>query len=592
MIRNLKHLGDDEKQLMTLKEQLDLAIKNDEFVASARANAQKNIPIELSREDQRTLAEQIADEDSQRVQAQAKLSQLFKGQEVLTILGLLNKDQIVAINTLFNGIKDELKGVNTKLMLPKDFVLFLNKYMDDAVSLQGALTVGLNSIEEMKRIIPDKDTIDELQRFLQTRSRTTTQVQQVIELGKVLPTDTDYTIISRAPAIEQKALIDEGNSLYPNRILLEKALAEGNLGKIEKLLQSFTPGNRDRITDFLDRVKKVSPPPKPTRPVVRTPATKASALSRVYPSLIPRGAKVIPKPKSYNTGYNLKLPVPKDPDDAKAVREFESDMTDFNKSFLDSLKPVDKVAIVKYRSDPNVRLTPDQERRYELFATGNADAVGQILDANFRGKDRKAVEDALGKAGWAYSTPDVYEFVGSGIKLGRGRPPSDKPRAPHKMKIGDGIKVYKKPVNVEFGKFVLNTTKLDKQVLHLKGKAGGALSWFQPTPISDAFTELLNEMLDTNSVNKHLLKSLDKDEQRMFYEVCDKSGLLAHFKLTKPEDTTEKELMDKFQILLGEYKSGNNSPQLFQQLRKHIIYFTERGRIPKQKALAMLTELS
>jgi hypothetical protein len=50
--------------------------------------------------------------------------------------------------------------------------------------------------------------------------------------------------------------------------------------------------------------------------------------------------------------------------------------------------------------------------------------------------------------------------------------------------------------------------------------------------------------------------------------------------------------MNKFQILLGEHRAGNNSPLLFQQLRKHIIYFTERGRIPKQKDLAMLTELS
>jgi hypothetical protein len=160
------------------------------------------------------------------------------------------------------------------------------------------------------------------------------------------------------------------------------------------------------------------------------------------------------------------------------------------------------------------------------------------------------------------------------------------------MKIGEGIKVYKRPVNIEFGKYVLNTNKLDKQILHLKGRAGGALSWFQAVPISDAFTELLNDMISTNTVNKHLLKSLDKDEQRTFYEVCDKSGLLSHFKLEKPEDTTEKDLMNKFQILLGEYKAGSNSPLLIQQLRKHIIYFTERGRIPKQKALAMLTELS
>ena len=91
MIRNLKKLGDDEKQMMTLKEQLQLAIKNDEAISAMRANAQKNIPLELSREDQRTLSEQIADEDSQRAQAQQHLSQLFKAPEVLAVISLLIK---------------------------------------------------------------------------------------------------------------------------------------------------------------------------------------------------------------------------------------------------------------------------------------------------------------------------------------------------------------------------------------------------------------------------------------------------------------------------------------------------------------------
>ena len=564
MIRNLKKLGDDEKQMMTLKEQLQLAIKNDEAIAAARANAQKNIPIELSREDQRTLSEQIADEDSQRVQAQSNLSQLFKTPEVLTILGLLNKDQIVGVNTLWSGIKDELKGVNTKLMLPKDFVLFLNKYMDSAVSLQGALTVGLNSIEEMERIIPDAQTIDALNTFLMSRAKTGLLKDQADELGKLLPSNDDFQTIAQTPAIEQKGLIDEGSSLYPNKILLEKAIAEGNLGKIEKLLQSNTPANRDKIRDYLARLKDLehlySPPP----------------------TLIPRN----PRHKR-----SVRLPLPADMDDAQAIKDFEIAMTLANRRFLDSLKVSHRINVIKRWRDPDAPLTANQERSYEAFAINNMQAVADAL-SQYPKKAKKAVENALDASGYAAASPDTYEFVGKGIQLGRGRPPSDKPKAPHKMKIGEGIKVYKRPVNIEFGKYVLNTNKLDKQILHLKGRAGGALSWFQPVPISDAFTELLNDMITTNTVNKHLLKSLDKDEQRTFYEVCDKSGLLSHFKLEKPEDTTEKDLMNKFQILLGEYKAGGNSPLLIQQLRKHIIYFTERGRIPKQKALAMLTELS
>jgi hypothetical protein len=588
MIRNIKNYGDDEKQLITLKEQLQLAIKNDEAISAMRANAQKNIPLELSREDQRTLAEQIADEDSQRIQAQEKLSQLFKGQEVLTILGLINKDQIIGINTLWNGIKDELKGVNTKLMLPKDFILFLNKYMDDAVSLQGALTVGLNSVEDMQKIIPNKDTIDELLRFLQTRSRTTTQVLQVQELGKVLPTDADYTIISRTPAIEQKNLIDEGNSLYPNRILLEKAIAEGNLGKIEKLLQVFTPANRDKIIDFLDKIK-ATPPPKPARPVAR-PAPRPRPLVRPSPT-----GKPVPKGQAIRltqrTTGNFNLPIPKDKDDAKAVREFELDMTDLNKQFLDSLKPVDRTAIIKARADPSTPITKDQRNILGEFMLQNVRNIGRVLNKYPDGKDRDAVLEALRDFNPDVSI-DTYEFVGKGIKMGRGRPPSDKPKVPYKIKIGEGIKVERKPVNIEFGKYILNTNQLKKQVLHLKGRAGGALSWFKPTPMSDQFTELITDMIASSTVNKHLLKSLDKEEQNLFYEVCDKAGLLGAFKLTKPENTEEKDQMNKFQILLGEFKAGSNSPLLFQQLRKYIIFFTEKGRIPKQKALSMLAELS
>ena len=491
MIRNLKKLGDDEKQIMTLKEQLQLAIKNDEAISAMRANAQKNIPLELSREDQRTLAEQISDEDSQRVQAQQYLSQLFKTPEVLAILSLLNKDQIVGINTLWNGIKDELKGVNTKLMLPKDFALFLNKYMDSAVSLQGALTVGLNSIEELKQIIPDEQTINDLMDFLSSRAKTSALQQQADELGKLLPSNEDYITIAETPAIEQKDLIDEGSSLYPNKILLNKAVAEGNLGKVEKLLQSNTPANRNKIKSYLDRLKVLEDEYNP-------PA---------------RGPRVITPVKG--KARSVRLALPADKDDAEAIADFEAEISDSNKRFLDSLKPSHKAGIVKRRRDPDVALTANQERSYEAFVEHNIKQVEASLD-KYSKKERRAIEDALDASGWAVSTPDVYEFVGKGIKLGRGRPPIDKPKAPHKMKIGDGIKVYKRPVNIEFGKYVLNTNKLDKQILHLKGRAGGALSWFQPVPISDAFTELLNDMINTNTVNKHLLKSLDKDEQRTF----------------------------------------------------------------------------
>jgi len=51
MIRNLQRYGDEEKQLMLLKENLQLGIQNDQAIASARAGFQQNIPLTLAPED-------------------------------------------------------------------------------------------------------------------------------------------------------------------------------------------------------------------------------------------------------------------------------------------------------------------------------------------------------------------------------------------------------------------------------------------------------------------------------------------------------------------------------------------------------------
>jgi hypothetical protein len=178
------------------------------------------------------------------------------------------------------------------------------------------------------------------------------------------------------------------------------------------------------------------------------------------------------------------------------------------------------------------------------------------------------------------------------MKRGRGRPPSNNPKKIYKLKIGEGVKFKREPVNVEFGRYALNTNQLKKQILHIKNRQGGALPWFSPVPISDAFTELMEELVKTSAVNKLILKTLDKDEQKIFYEVADRAGILGGLGLKKPEDNEENELKQKFQILLGEWNAGNNSPLLIKQLRKHIIYFTNKGKIPKQKSLSMLMELS
>jgi len=538
MIRNLKKLGDDEKKIMALKEQLALSIKNDEAVSAARGNFQAGVPLEIPEADRKTLAEKITDEDKQRMDAQGHLLELFKTPEVLSILSMLTKDQIISLNTLWSGIKKELEKVNTKSLVPQDFITFLNRYIDSAVSLQGALNVGINSPEELKEIIPDPSTIIKLKTFLVSRPKTAYLTAIVDELAPLLPTAQDYNTIFRQPALSIKKDIDYMANAYPNKNLLEKALDEGSVTKIEKLLQGLTPAKLQDIELKIGGIRSAG-------------------------------------------GVKIKL---NSPQAQQIFLDFENAISVLNRRFYQGLTSAQQYVISKRRKDPRYPFKTQQEiDLWDDFSRYNYNMVTDVLQT-YSPVEQDVIMRTL-KPG---------QIVGKGISMGRGRPslPSEKPKAAKKIKIGEGIKVQPRPANAEFGKYIINRRQLDKQVLNLKTKSGGAISWFTPQPISDSFCELLNDMLAGNGLNKHLLKTLDPDEQKVFYQVCDKAGILQEYKMTKPVDKEEEEQMKKFQILLGEFQSGNNSPTLISQLRKYIIHFTNLGKIPKAKSLSMLMSLS
>lgn len=576
MIRNLKALGDDEKKLMILKESLQLAIKNDEAVAAARAGYQQGKPLEASVEDKKTLAEKIADEDKQMADARSNLMQLFKSPEVFAIMSRLSKDQFIAINTLWAGMKKELEKVNTKLMTPEDFLTFLNKYTESAVSLQGALNVGINSTGELKQIIPDANTMSKIKTFLRTRPKTDYLIQQIDALVPILPSSTDYDYLDMQPALTQQVFIDAMSVMYPNKNLLERALDEGSVSKIEKLLQVITPNRVNELTQISDKLASFQPARTPTPTPTPTPV-------RIPARIPPKSSRI---PLASTTKGSLST-IGLSPADAQIIRDFEAEVTFENTRFLDSLKPEDKAAIIKHKNTGSP-LTPSQQTQWIRFLGNNEQVVYDIARTSPNGG---LINKVLQSAGFYNpSIGQTARLIGQGLKLGRGRPPLGK--AKPKMKVGEGLKSEKQPTNVEFGKYAINTRQLKKQILNLKSKSGGALSWFQASPISDAFTEMLQDMISGKGLNKHILKTLDKDEQHLFYEVADRAGLADQFQLTKPKNTAEDDIKKRFDILLGEYKAGNNSPSLIADLRKHIIYFTTKGKIPKNKSLAMLLELS
>jgi hypothetical protein len=390
--------------------------------------------------------------------------------------------------------------------------------------LQGALNVLINSVDELKRVIPTRDLLQRVNAVLDEKNAPDLVKQKSRQLAMVLPTDENYASLDALPAVQKKQKIDELLGLdIPNTILLEKAVDEKSRGKIEKLLQSVTPTSLQMSRNILDSLAAVAAPPD-----LRTRAPQDTRLGKTLVSSV------------------MKL------NEKKVITAFENAISQVNESIKATMPPATLAEVVRRIRDPTSPLTPRGASQYQALIDNNLKAIRQYLNdpnlpAGERDFIRRVLRNQTGYEDPTTYTPDRYVFVGKGLKMGRGRPPSihTTPKVPYKLKIGEGIKVKREPVNVEFGKYILNTNQLKKQVLHVKNRAGGALSWFQPMPMSDAFTELINDMLQSNAVNKHLLKTLDSDEQKVFYELCDRAGLLKEFKLVRPVDNEEKELEKK-----------------------------------------------
>lgn len=136
-------------------------------------------------------------------------------------------------------------------------------------------------------------------------------------------------------------------------------------------------------------------------------------------------------------------------------------------------------------------------------------------------------------------------------------------------------------------KYYVDLKKLGNNVLCVKYSLNDA---FVPSlkvqRVSNAVRDLINDILE-NKYNTRIFQMLTDNEKRVvkrFVSAC------------KLDVEIDKNLDDEFQrnfeVLLGEYQSGNDSPQVKKELKKYIMEALQENKIPKSQAMLLLYELS
>ena len=137
------------------------------------------------------------------------------------------------------------------------------------------------------------------------------------------------------------------------------------------------------------------------------------------------------------------------------------------------------------------------------------------------------------------------------------------------------------------GKYYIDMHKLRANMLSVKySSSDNNLSSLPVQRISNALKNAIEDVT-LNAFNDSKFKSLSEGDRRLLKRVA---------KLTKMEvelsGDDDDEFQRKYEILLGEYNSGNNSPIIKAELKQYVVEAMNEGLIPRTQGLYIIYQLS
>jgi len=100
--------------------------------------------------------------------------------------------------------------------------------------------------------------------------------------------------------------------------------------------------------------------------------------------------------------------------------------------------------------------------------------------------------------------------------------------------------------------------------------------------VKEVITDLINSKFDNR-----LFEKLAEGDRRLVKRVIKAFSLDVDLK-----DNTEEEYKRQFDVILGQFQAGNNSPLIKNQLKKYVIESLESGFITRRQSWQILFELA
>jgi hypothetical protein len=118
---------------------------------------------------------------------------------------------------------------------------------------------------------------------------------------------------------------------------------------------------------------------------------------------------------------------------------------------------------------------------------------------------------------------------------------------------------------------------------------GNMITKLKTQKIGMGIANALDDMLRGEDPSFDDISSEEKEFLRKVASTCE---LNARLKIPTPKKSEEEKKDDSFEVMIGEVRAGNDSPELLKKLKIAIVKMMNDGSIPRTHALDILTELA
>ena len=138
-----------------------------------------------------------------------------------------------------------------------------------------------------------------------------------------------------------------------------------------------------------------------------------------------------------------------------------------------------------------------------------------------------------------------------------------------------------------FDKFYVDLKKLDNNIVSVKyTKTNAFIPTFNIQDISNNLKDLIEDVI-TGKYDERIFKKLNDKDRRIFQRFVRAVKIDLDIK-----DDDDKLRQQRYEILVGEYESGNNSPENKNELKRYIVEALSEGKISRSNAYLILYQLS